>query len=525
MRIALVQQNARDVKSYNEAYREILILIDSAASGTADLIVLPECAYPAYYLGYDMDKAYKAMEYTDKVIEDISERAKKYKINIAVGLAVKKSDGFINGGFFFNRKGELLCTCSKSNLWHFDHKWFNSGSDFNVIASDIGKIGLIVCADGRAPEISRILALQGAEIIIDMANLTSTGNNVAMLTNPQFEYMLPIRALENGVWLVMADKVGLEANSILYAGRSCIINPDGKIVVSATSDKSEIIYADIALEQMSRKLPARRPEEYKLLVQATESLPIYKDMTAPVVIWDTEVQAATVQFEYSTLDEYIRKAGKFIKVLEDQDCALMLFPQLKRDMDYSICVEKLRKHISNYNTIIAVTGYRREFGSEFKSTVIASKEKIYGVYNKIHADEQGLVMGTSENAIIKTPLCNIGIMQDQEGMIPEAARCLMLGGANVILWSDKGKCNSADLIVRTRASENKVYIMRTGSMEENDYSTITGPDGRIITCTINGVDQSASALLVMAFCNSKTVISGTNVVTDRKPFIYEELVK
>jgi predicted amidohydrolase len=465
------------------------------------------------------------MECIEEVISDISKRAKKYKVNIAVGLALKNEDSLLNSGLIFNRDGELAGSCGKSNLWHFDRKWFSCGTNFGVIETDIGKVGLIVCADGRAPEISRILALKGAEIIIDMANLTATGNDASKLTNPQVEYMLPTRALENGVWLVMADKVGIEADSVLYAGRSCIISPDGEVIASASSDKSEVIYSEITIDQNRRKLPERRPEEYKLLTQLTENLPIYSSMAAPVVIWDTELQAGAIQFEYKTAAEYIEKAKRFIKVLEDQDTVLIALPQLRRDIDFEICVEELRSSICCFNTIIAVTGYRQESGSEFKSTIVASSDRVYGIYDKIHVNEQGLAGGTSGKAVIKTPLCTIGIMHDQEGMIPEAARCLMLGGADVILWSDNEGDNLVDLIARTRASENKVYIVRTGSMGEKDYSMIVSPDGRIISCTMSGVDQSTATLLVTAMCNSKTVVPGTNVVLDRKPFLYEVLVR
>lgn len=524
MRVATVQQNAKDVKSYKEAWEEIKLLIDNAASEPVDLIVLPECAYPAYYLGYDRDRTTEAMGYIDKVVEDVSRRAKKYKVNIAIGLAVKSGNGLMNAGLFFNRNGEILGTCNKSNLWHFDRKWFDCGMNFDVIESDIGKVGLIVCADGRAPEISRILSLKGAEIIIDMANLTSSGNDASKLSNPQFDFMLPARALENRVWLVMADKVGLEADSILYAGRSCVINPEGTIVASASSDKSEVIYADIDLTQKYKR-PERKPEEYGILVKSTESLPIYKSMASSVVIWDTEIQAASVQYEYEDAVQYINKAKRFVKTLEDLDAELILLPQLRRNLDFSSCNEKVLESISCSKTIIAMTGYRQEAGNEFKSTIVASKDKIYGTCDKIHEDEQGIIGGTFKNSIISTPICTIGIMHDQEGVMPEVARCLMLGGADVIMWSDSEGGTLTESLAKTRAAENKVYIIRTGNMEGNDYSMIVNPDGRIISCTMSGIDQSTSALLVTALCNSKTVVPGTNVVLDRKPFLYEVLTR
>ena len=208
-----------------------------------------------------------------------------------------------------------------------------------------------------------------------------------------------------------------------------------------------------------------------------------------------------------------------------EDAELILLPQLRRDMDFSGCSEKVLESIGSSKTIIALTGYRQVSGNEFKSTIVASKDKTYGIYDKIHEDEEGLTGGTFKNSIIKTPICTIGVMHDQEGVIPETARCLMLGGADVIMWSDNEGSTATELVARTRAAENKVYIIRSGSMKENDYSMIVNPDGRIISCTMSGVDQSTAALLVTALCNSKTVVPGTNLVLDRKPFLYEVLVR
>ncbi|MGE5633560.1 MAG: carbon-nitrogen hydrolase family protein [Caulobacteraceae bacterium] len=525
MRAACLQQIARDVKDYRKAWEDILLLIDKAAENDIDLAVLPECAYPAYYLGYDMDKTSEAMGFMDKVISDISDKARKYGIYVAVGVAVKKGNELYNAGMLFDRKGILINSCGKSNLWHFDRKWFSCGTTFDVVETDIGKLGMMICADGRNPEISRILALKGAEIIIDMANLTASGSDPSKLSNPQFEYMLPARALENGVWLIMADKVGVEADSVLYAGRSCIISPEGEIAASASSDKEEIIFADIDLQIDRKQLPERKPEAYKLLAQATEELPVYKEITMPAVIQNTETQASVVQFNYDTEKVFVEKAVNFLKALEDQDCTLIMFPQLKRGMDLMSSANKVREAIKHKDTIVALTGYRKDSGNEFKSTIIASRDNVFGIYDKVHADEKGVMEGSCNNAVIKTPLCNIGVMHDQEGIIPEAARCLMLGGADIILWSDNRYTEKADIISRTRASENKVYLARTSRVDKKDTSMIAGPDGRILASTFRGIDQSTGTMLVTALSKSKTVVPGTNVILDRKPQIYGLLAR
>ncbi len=524
MKIACIQQVARDVKNYKKAWDDILNLIDKAGEKDVDLMVLPECAYPAFYLGYDKSLADVSMEYFDEIIKDVSERSKKYNTYIAIGIVLKKENELINGGLLFDRKGKIIQNCGKCNLWHFDRKWFSCGSNFETVDTDFGKVGMMICADGRAPEIARMLALNGAELIIDMANLTSTGGIPSKLTNPQYEYMLPTRALENGTWIAMADKVGLEADSVLYAGSSCIINPDGEIVAAASSDKEEIIYAEIDMEEYKDKeLPKREPDKYKILVRPIEKLPVYKDMTEPLVVWDTEMQTAVVQFLYTLEEDYVRKANEFIKSMEDQDCFLIMLPQLARGMDAASCMNKIKASINQPNTLISLTGYRKDGSSEFKTTSLFSKDKVFGQCDKSHSDEADVSSGNIN--IIETPFCRIGIMHDKEGLIPEVARCMMLEGADIVLWSDNSIDTKPDLVTRTRASENKIYLVRTGSMEEGDCCTITNPDGRIIASTISGIDQATSAMIVTALSKSKTVIPGTNVVLDRKPILYEVLVK
>lgn len=526
MKVACIQAAAKDVTEYKKAWNDALELLDKAAGKGSGLVVLPECIYPAYYLGYDMEKTWEAMGYLENVKTDIAQKAKEHGIYIAVGLAVEQDGKMVNGGLLFGPDGEQIVNAVKCNLWHFDHKWFDCGTSFEVVKTEIGKIGLIICADGRAPEIPRILALKGAEIIIDLANLTASGKDPSKLSNPQFDYMLPVRAYENGVWLIMADKAGIEAESIVYAGRSCIISPEGRVVAAAPPDKPEILYADIDIRSGSRKIPERRPEAYGILVQPTETLPVYRDMSEPVAVWDTEVLVSTVQFDYGDEAAFISKASKFVRTLENQDSRLIMLPQLKDGIDLESCMEKIRQGISNSSTVTVLTGYRKENGKEFKSTIVFSKERVYGRYDKIHAEKnEKIVSGSMDDSVIKTPLFKLGVMHDQEGLLPEFARSLMLGGADVILWSDNRYDEMNEKIVQSRAAENKVYLIRSGVAAQGDNSVIATPGGNIVASTFKGTDQGASSLIVTAFSRSKTVVPGTNVVLDRKPFLYEELVK
>src|SRR5947199_9500052 len=101
-----------------------------------------------------------------------------------------------------------------------DQIWLSVGKcgcpDFYT---DLGRIWLMICFDGRIPEIARSLALQGADIIVDMANFFALD---------QADMWGPARCYENGVWLVAVTKAGYE-RSIYYPGGSMIVDLSGRV--------------------------------------------------------------------------------------------------------------------------------------------------------------------------------------------------------------------------------------------------------------------------------------------------------
>ena len=118
----------------------------------------------------------------------------------------------------FDRKGKIACHYHKQFLATHDQNWFSFGErGCPVVDTDLGRIGLLICFDGRIPEIFRAMAMQGAEVIVDMANFFAMD---------QADMWGPARSYENGVWLVAATKAGFE-RSIYYPGGSMIVDPEG----------------------------------------------------------------------------------------------------------------------------------------------------------------------------------------------------------------------------------------------------------------------------------------------------------
>jgi predicted amidohydrolase len=113
-----------------------------------------------------------------------------------------------------------------------------------VIDTPLGRIGMSICYDFMFPEFIRRLVDDGAEIVINSTNWISNDFQRGMgWTGEAVEALARTRALENGVWLVMANCIGSEAG-FDSLGHSCIVTPSGKVVASA-GEREAIATGDI----------------------------------------------------------------------------------------------------------------------------------------------------------------------------------------------------------------------------------------------------------------------------------------
>lgn len=124
---------------------------------------------------------------------------------------------------------------------------------------------MLVCFDWIFPEVWRILALKGAEIICHPSNLVLPGFA---------QKAIPIHALTNRVYIVTANRIGAEGD-LLFTGLSTIANPRGDVLVQASQKKEEVGTQDIDITMARDKMVTprndllgdRRPKEYTLLTE------------------------------------------------------------------------------------------------------------------------------------------------------------------------------------------------------------------------------------------------------------------
>jgi len=170
---------------------------------------------------------------------------------------------------------------NKSNLpfQHLEKRYFDVGDlGFPVWESFGGKMGMCICNDRRWPETYRVMALQGAEMVMLGYNtpthipwepiydhLTDFHNHLCMQSG----------AYQNAMWVVGVAKAGLEEGSDLIGG-SCIVAPSGEIVAMAATKGDEVITAacDLDLSRHNREAmfnfaEHRRTEHYGIITSRT----------------------------------------------------------------------------------------------------------------------------------------------------------------------------------------------------------------------------------------------------------------
>lgn len=267
MRVAIAQVKAPYfAKEENE--EKILSLTEKAIQQKVDLLLFPEGVNLGYFIldqTRNKDEAFSlALEMAPPLsspwVEELKRKARR-EIHIACGGFFKiGGNKLVNALLLFSPKGEFS-TYYKTHLYHLkeirEEDFVVKGSELKVVDTDLGKIGLSLCYDLNFPEVIRVLALNGAQIIL----LAAAWPKMAGTT---WDILLPARALENEVYLLASGQTGEE-----YYGHSKIIDYEGNILAEFEEEEGlKIAEIDLAREEKWRKmvtfLEDRRPELYRL---------------------------------------------------------------------------------------------------------------------------------------------------------------------------------------------------------------------------------------------------------------------
>ena len=267
MRIAIAQTPGTSL----EHWRETLTLIDSvilrAAEQSAELVVLPECVWPAYVLGspqrYDAARRAGLPDHNE-FLERLRRCAREAKIAVCAGYVEETPNGLANAACLIDADGETLGQHRKCFLWDFDRECFTAGGSIEPIDTRFGRVGLMICADARLPEIPATLAARGASLLLQPTGWVEAGAP-AQLWNPQPEFLVPSRAREFGIPVASASKWGVEGETT-FVGSSIICDKQGHVVARCGAEETAVITADVELS--TPRPPIATPAQREVLSEA-----------------------------------------------------------------------------------------------------------------------------------------------------------------------------------------------------------------------------------------------------------------
>ncbi|MGM9924998.1 MAG: carbon-nitrogen hydrolase family protein [Bacillus sp. (in: firmicutes)] len=249
------QENLEKAKKYIAAARE----------KGADIVVLPEMYMALIIPGSKVLPVDVAEPLDGPFVTELREAARENGIYVVCGIFETKENSELrayNTTVFIDRTGALLQTYRKTHLYdafnYIESDTIAAGDNpYKVVDTEFGKIGLMVCYELRFPEISRQLALQGADMFIVPAGWVR-----GPMKEEHWQVLLKARAIENTVFIAASNQVGN-----IYTGRSMIVDPMGVVLADAGEEES-LIMAEIDHERTARvrrKLPSvkdRKPAFY-----------------------------------------------------------------------------------------------------------------------------------------------------------------------------------------------------------------------------------------------------------------------
>lgn len=268
LHVAAVQMNSGADKQEN--IDTALELIARAAGLGARLVALPEVWT---YLGPTEGAWEIAEPIPGPTIAQLADAARQHGIYLHCGSVYERVEGeprLYNTSVVLNPHGELIAKYRKIHLFDVDitgqlafqeSAMMAAGCELALVDIDGVKVGLSICYDLRFPELFRLLALRGAELIVLPAAFTQfTGKD-------HWELLLRARAVENQLFMLAPNEWGSHPGGSVTYGRSMIVDPWGNVLATAP-DGAGVVSAvcDLALvEKVRREVPSlanRQPAAY-----------------------------------------------------------------------------------------------------------------------------------------------------------------------------------------------------------------------------------------------------------------------
>jgi predicted amidohydrolase len=461
LRVAAAQTPGTQLEDWRETLHVIRVMVERAAAENANVVLLPECVWPAYFLS-STDDYFRAREAGmpghGAFLEQLAALARQHRLSVCAGYVAEDGGRLYNAASLVSATGDLLGAHHKCFLWDFDHDLFDPGDSITPVNTPWGPVGLMICADARMPEISATLAARGARLILQPTAWVNCGT-AGELWNPQPELFIPERAREFGVPIASASKWGVEGDTT-FVGSSVICDGAGNTAAHCGTSETRLIVADVGLG--SPRTPRLTTEQRKRLrARGAPTLP----------------QTRVGRLRVALLEERAERVEAFGSSREHSPKAPVLFLRCPR-------------------------GPERSEGSTDRG-------------------DNWLLITSPIDEVHMLGAIRIGAVRDRDADSFAALRSLAISGVHAVaIFGEK----VADRTLRCRAAENRVYLLHVTATGLRAYDprgfpagVLAAPDARrprpnsAATQLELDVDQSAD----------KCFAPRTDALAARTPELYE----
>lgn len=257
VRLGLVQWQMRPYKDISELMEQVDYFIDAVSAYRCDFVMFPEFFNAPLMAAYNdfstSDSIRELAKFTKPLRDKFVALAVNYNINIVAGsLPEMQEDGLYNVGYLCKRDGsyekyeKIHVTPDEAKVWGL-----KGGTEIKTFNTDCGKIGVLICYDVEFPELSRIMALEGMNILF-VPFLTDTQNGYSRV-----RHCAQARAIENECYVAIAGSVGnlpKVHNMDIQFAQSVVFTPcdfafpTNGVKAEATANTEMILVADVDID-------------------------------------------------------------------------------------------------------------------------------------------------------------------------------------------------------------------------------------------------------------------------------------
>jgi len=289
-RIAMMQLTLPQAEGVDQRLARMDAWTRRAADAGADLVWFGELAVPGYLLdssgltepGVGASEHYRRAEAVPgAAVRQLADIARRYGVFIVSGM------GDIEAGVVYNAAVVVapdgyVGKQRKLHIPHAEHRYYGAGSRFEVFDIGLCKLGISICYDNWFPETSRILALKGAEVLLSpwmwiVPPRASKEEKLEAAARRRETHirMFAARAMDNAMYTLVLDHVGLEAEGFEFPGVSLAFDPFGNLLAETEPFVEQMLLVDVEATEVEKyrtyghhyTLAFRRPEIYGALAE------------------------------------------------------------------------------------------------------------------------------------------------------------------------------------------------------------------------------------------------------------------